>query len=248
MIAYRCPHCGSVLSIPEKYLGQAGKCNKCGRAITVTVVPQPEPSPDKLGTLGPERTSQVPTPQKIYAPSQQSRLKQIKQQIRSLGAAGTFITKKEVAHLPKILTDDETVLALTSGLMDGNTWLAVVTQKRIVFLDKGMIYGLKQRETPIEKISSIEQATGMVFGSISIWDGASRMEIKNVMKRTVRPFVKAVNRARDALKSSEAQRQTTPQSSGVDVATQLERLAALRDQGILTEDEFKEEKRKVLSS
>jgi len=173
-------------------------------------------------------------------------LVEIEQQIKALGQVDTFGTKKEIKYLPEVLAGDESILALTSGLMDGNTWLIVCTEKRVVFLDKGMIYGLKQRETPLERINSIEQKTGMIFGSIGIRDGAARMEIRNVMKTTVRPFVEAVNRARDALKNSGGIRQPAPGQS--DVVSQIERLAGLRDQGILTDAEFQAQKAKILST
>ena len=55
-----------------------------------------------------------------------------------------FFTKKELKHLPEILREGEQLLAFTSGIMDGNTWLISLTDRRIIFLDKGMIWGLKQ--------------------------------------------------------------------------------------------------------
>jgi len=175
-------------------------------------------------------------------------LNEIQQQIKALGDVDTFGTKKEIRYLPDVLANDETVLALTSGLMDGNTWLIVCTEKRVVFLDKGMIYGLKQRETPLERINSIEQKTGMIFGSIGIWDGAALMEIKNVMKKSVRPFVETVNRARDVLKSAKRSVQRPIALSSDDIASQLERLAGLRDRGILTDGEFQTQKDKILGT
>ncbi len=175
-------------------------------------------------------------------------LKDVQQQIEALGDVDTFGTKKEIKYLPDILADDEAVLALTSGFMDGNTWLVVCTGKRVIFLDKGMLYGLKQRETPLERINSIEQKTGMFFGSIGIWDGAALMEITNVMKKTVRPFVEAVNGAREAMKKAEGAAQHPAAPSSGDVASQLERLADLRDRGILSDDEFQSQKDKILGA
>lgn len=169
-------------------------------------------------------------------------LKQVQRQIKALGEVDTFGTKKEIRYLPEILTSEESVIALTSGLMDGNTWLIVCTQRRVIFLDKGMIYGLKQRETPLEKINSIEQKTGLIFGSIGIWDGAALMEIKNVMKKTVRPFVEAVNCARKALEGGVSLQEPKQASHATDVTSQLERLASLRERGALTEDEFQTQK------
>ena len=56
-------------------------------------------------------------------------LEEVQQQIKALASVDTFGTKKEIKYLPDILADDEAVLALTSGLMDGNTWLVVCTGK-----------------------------------------------------------------------------------------------------------------------
>jgi hypothetical protein len=42
--------------------------------------------------------------------------------------------------------------------------------------------------------------------------------------------------------------QPAPPGGGVDVVEQLQKLAALKDQGILTEEEFAEQKRKLLAS
>ena len=53
-----------------------------------------------------------------------------------------FFTKKELYYLPEVLMENEPVLAYTSGFMDGNTWLITLTDRRIIFLDKGLIYGL----------------------------------------------------------------------------------------------------------
>lgn len=192
----------------------------------------------------------VTTSPPVQAPEgrpRSSRLEQIEQQIKRLGQVDTFGTKKEIKHLPEVLSPDETVLALTSGLMDGNTWLIVCTERRVIFLDKGLLYGLKQRETPLEKINSIEQKTGMLLGSIGIWDGAARMEIRNVMKQTVGPFVQAVNRAREAVRQHTHFNGPRPTPvPNVDVASQLERLAELRERGILTDAEFAAQKAKLL--
>ena len=170
-------------------------------------------------------------------------LEEIKERIKDFGEVDTFGTKKEIRYLPEILAEDETLEGITSGLMGGNTWLIALTNKRIIFLDKGMIYGLKQKEIPLNKVNSIEQKTGIVFGEIGIWDGASQMQIKNVYKNTVKTFVLSVNKAiSDAKKSP---RFSAPQT---DLASQVEKLASLRDEGILTEEEFSDQKRKLLGT
>lgn len=49
----------------------------------------------------------------------------------------------EIQELPTVLGVDEHIKALTSGLIDKKTWLIVCTNKRVLMLDKGIIYGLE---------------------------------------------------------------------------------------------------------
>jgi hypothetical protein len=155
-----------------------------------------------------------------------------------------FFTRNELNYLPEILSDREQVLAFSSGLMDGNTWLIVLTDKRIIFLDKGMIYGLKQTSINLNKINSISGQTGLIFGKITIEDGASSRLIDKVQKKTVRAFT---NKARDAIEANiAALRHPANGQSGDDVVTKLERLAALLAQGVNSQREFVAQKAKLL--
>ena len=45
--------------------------------------------------------------------------------------------------------------------MDGNTWLITLTDRRIIFLDKGMIYGLKQTTIDLDKVNAVSGETGL---------------------------------------------------------------------------------------
>lgn len=159
-----------------------------------------------------------------------------------------FFTKKELNHLPEILMDGEQVLAFTSGLMDGNTWLIALTDHRVLFLDKGLIYGLKQVSINLDKINSVSGTTGLFFGEIRIEDGASERVIKNVWKKTVVAFT---NKVRDALhatrRAASAPVSAAAPAAADDIVSKLERLATLKERGILTDAEFAEQKAKLLA-
>lgn len=155
-----------------------------------------------------------------------------------------FFTKKELAHLPEVLTAGEQVLAFTSGFMDGSTWLITLTDKRIIFLDKGILYGLKQTAIDIDKVNSISGQTGLILGKIIIEDGAASRAIDNVAKKSVVAFT---NKARDAIESRKRATQAAPAQSADDVVSKLERLAALLDRGVLTPEEFAAQKLRILS-
>ena len=100
-----------------------------------------------------------------------------------------FGTKRELKHLPQMLMDGEQVLAFSSGMMDGNTWLIVLTDHRVLFLDKGMLYGLKETSIPLDRINGVSGETGMLFGKIVINDGFAGRQIKQVPKGSVRLFI-----------------------------------------------------------
>lgn len=156
-----------------------------------------------------------------------------------------FFTKKELNHLPEILSDGEQVLAFTSGLMDSNTWLITLTDRRIIFLDKGMIYGLKQTTIDLDKVNSVSGQTGILFGKIIIEDGASSRKIENVWKKTVVAFT---NKVRDAIEARKnASRQPVIMQKEDDVVSKLEKLASLFEKGILTQEEFAAQKAKILA-
>ncbi|HBP0459531.1 hypothetical protein IPC353_10975 [Pseudomonas aeruginosa] len=154
-----------------------------------------------------------------------------------------FFTKKELNHLPEVLADGEQVLAFTSGIMDGNTWLITLTDRRVIFLDKGMLYGLKQASIELDKINAVSGKTGLLFGDILIQDGGSERKITNVWKKTVTAFT---NKVRDAIHAKK-QPVMASASTNDDMISKLERLAALRDRGVLTPEEFAEQKVKILS-
>jgi hypothetical protein len=173
-------------------------------------------------------------------------LEEVKEQFKAANVTDTYGTKKEINELPKVLANDENIKYATSGFLNGSTWLITCTNKRILFLDKGMLYGLKQVDIPLEKVNSISYSTGLVLGKIEVWDGASKMVIENVSKATVNVFVDVVNKAREELNSNK-NNSTNGSSSGQDVVTQLEKLASLREKGILTDAEFQKQKAKILN-
>lgn len=156
------------------------------------------------------------------------------------------MVKKELKELPNVMYQGETIEYLTSGSFKGNTWLITCTNKRILFLDKGMFFGCKQLEIPLEKINSIEATKGLLLGTITVWDGASSMKIENVIKNSLQPFVAAVNRRREALKQSFGNDVKIEERKEEDFIAQLERLAVLRNKGIVTEEEFQAKKKQIL--
>lgn len=129
-----------------------------------------------------------------------------------------FFTAKELDALPRELAPYEQVLSFSSGSLNGNTWLIVLTDERVLFLDKGMLFGMKKVSVDLNRIANIESERGLMFGKITIGANGQDYSIEYVWKSTVDPFVEATRHAMRAW----AQGQTLI-SPGTEQALSLER-------------------------
>lgn len=167
-------------------------------------------------------------------------LKEVKEQIAAYPDRYIFWTQKEIRALPEILDKDEKILAVTSGMMDNATWLLTCTSRRLIFLNRGLIYGLRQVQMPLDRIQSIDHSAVIAFGTIRVWDGASAVAIGMVLKSSILPFVRATEEAMYALRHQKAA------AAPLDVASQIAKLAELKEKGHLTDAEFQAQKKKLL--
>lgn len=169
----------------------------------------------------------------------------IEKEINDLPCKDDWGTKKEISELPNILNLDENIKAITSGVTDGNTWLIVCTNKRVLMLDKGMIYGLKLIDIPLDRINSISHSKGLLLGKLAITDGATTRTIDNVSNVTVGFFADTVTKEVELYKHSK----NTPLTqivNSISSADELIKYKQLLDMGALTQEEFDIKKKELL--
>jgi hypothetical protein len=166
----------------------------------------------------------------------------VRRQLENLGRSGRagILHRREIGELPSILRDDEDILDLVQGSHNNGTGVLAATQERLLFVDKGMLYGLKVEDFPLDKVSSIQYGTGLLLGSITIFASGNKAEIKNVDKGFARRFAEGV---RERMAAAKAKPAHAAAASSID---ELERLAALREKGHVTEEEFNLRKRQLL--
>lgn len=152
------------------------------------------------------------------------------------------LQKRELDDLPGALAADEEVLGLTVGSLEDGSWLIALTDRRILFLERGMLFGLKQASIELSKVNAVVAETGLMFGKVIIHDHGTKRIISNVWKTTA---VKFANKVNEILLGREIPKQSSPTPGG-DVISQLERLSSLRDKGALSHEEFEAQKQKVL--
>jgi hypothetical protein len=177
---------------------------------------------------------------------------EINEQIKALPHRYVFYTRKEIKYLPNILVEGEEIRALTSGYSDKRTILAVCTNRRIIFLDKGFFFGMRQWQIALDRVQSIDGNYLIMFGSIRVWDGAAPIKMDMVWAKSIDPFIKAVREAVDEFRKLAFQElagvhnHAATSLSAADVATQLEKLIQLKEAGHLTEEEFQQQRKKIL--
>ena len=170
----------------------------------------------------------------------------IDQALRRIGGINRFLRRREINELPSVLWEDELPEMVVTGLYNDSKGILVATNQRLLFLDKGFM-SFKMEDFSYDKITSIESKTGMLEGEITIYASGNKEEIKSIPKDLTRPFAdflgaKVSRSSKPSLPSSETS------SPSVSIADELEKFAALRDRGILSEAEFAEQKARLLGA
>lgn len=154
---------------------------------------------------------------------------------------------REIKRLTNYLWEDETVEQMTTGTYGKGTGLVVLTDRRLLFVQDGMVSKTTE-DFPIDKVSSVQWTSGLMLGQIIIFASGSKSEIKNLNKDDGKEIV---DRIRHRL-SAPAQRAPTTDSASApspafpDPIEQLKKLAELRDAGVVTDAEFEAKKVELL--
>lgn len=174
--------------------------------------------------------------------SEKSRLDEIRDKLKELDISPTIFARKEIHELPDILLADEKIVYLVEGRnkLNNHHIILVATDRRLIFVDKEFMYGLKVEDFSYSKISSIQYETAFLLASIDIQITDDIVEIDGVGKYHAELFCEKV---REFMSHPEESIQNKSEPSVLD---QLEQLGRLKEFGVLSEEEFLEQKKKLL--
>lgn len=185
----------------------------------------------------------------------------VQDKIRTMKDVSLFGVKKEIKELPKLLDDDEELIYITSGLLNDNTWLVALTDSRIMFLDKGLIYGLKTKNVDLDMLNSIEFKSGMFLGDLSVWTGGEQIIMKSItnsngrmLERLTLKQLKIHKRnlyapsipwpVEQPIQPANKVDEEKPKNELDSLIENINKLAQLKEQGVITEEEFTKMKAK----
>ena len=158
----------------------------------------------------------------------------------------------EQEMLYDILDEDEDIKALVGGSYRAeqdtvrtskHRGVAVATDKRVIFLDKGVFGSTDVSEMPYRSIEGLTHSTGMMFGGVQVTGlGMAGWRIEDVKpKESARPFADTVRGLIEAYHARAKQI-----STGNTDADELKKWAALLKDGTITQDEFDLKKKQLL--
>lgn len=155
-------------------------------------------------------------------------------------------TKKEVKELPKILMDNEDIERVDTGyLKEGKGvtghGLLVATNYRLIFIDKPTLgFGIKMEDFPYKNITSVSVETSFLKSNLKIICSGNTavIDVVNGAKQ-LSEFIRQKTYALEHPK-------IVTQNSENDILGKIEKLAELKEKGILSEDEFATQKAKLL--
>ena len=153
-----------------------------------------------------------------------------------------------------IIDQDEDIKGLVGGIyraeqdtnrLHKHQGVAVATDRRVIFLDKGILGSSDVSQMPYRSIEGVTHSTGMMFGGVQITGmGMAGWRIENVKPKTsAQPFADTVR-----LLVEEQHAQSTPKTMAAPAseADELRKWADLLDQNIITQEDFNAKKRQLL--
>ena len=123
----------------------------------------------------------------------------------------------------------------------------ICTNQRVVFYSKGF-FSEVNRSIPIEKVSSIDLDSGILLRSIRIHTSNDEIYVRSSLKiDELQRFQKNIEEVRDNNKTNaDNDLQNKNVSTEDDPITKIKKLSELKEQGIITEEEFDEKKKKLM--
>ncbi len=153
------------------------------------------------------------------------------------------------------LTEGEHVLASIQGTYeikvagtDGvRTGMFAATNKRLLFYAK-KLGGYDLESFPYDHISSFEMSKGVMGHKMTFFASGNKVEMKWINKGDIPTFSDAVRSRMGKVSATFQEPPSGNPATNVDVVEQLRKFAALRDEGILTEEEFQAKKTQILQA
>jgi hypothetical protein len=181
------------------------------------------------------------------------RQRKIKFELEKLNANLSMFTKGEIKELPYLISEDEQIIAITDAQFVNtlDAGVLVATPKRMLSVSKGMFGTAKINDYRNETIQSVSFVTDPRSPVIKLHLDERVVEFECYMdKEDAEKFYDTIKVIYNTPKEQSPKEiniaSKNASVSPEEVFNQLEKLGKLRENGILTDAEFAEQKKKLL--
>lgn len=172
----------------------------------------------------------------------------IQKQLKDAHLDDTFGTRREIKALPDIINDGEIIKSVASGFVESGTVLMLCTNQRVLFVNKGLIYGISSSEIPLDKINGVSYSKGLILAKMSIVNGAKTTIIDKISKDDAERMAKTIkDEAKNYKERLIHQNSENVSSPKKDPADEIRKFKGLADDGIITQAEFEAKKKQLLN-
>ena len=158
-----------------------------------------------------------------------------------LGKMGRLFGRKELRHLRNLLHANERVVELGQGTYGDRQGLIILTDYRLFFFEKSLGTETNQ-EFILKSVTSMSSSKKMTGDTLMIHTAGNEAEIRNMSHGQGDTLTRAFRNLQATSNAPAA----SPVPPADDLLTQLERLAGMRDRGIISTDEFNAKKAQLM--
>jgi hypothetical protein len=168
----------------------------------------------------------------------QKKLKEILQQT----GGHLTLSSRALSDVEDAIYPGEQIFAIGEGVLNLDMWLILVTDRRILLLCRGLLFGFKSKTIELEKISAVTSESGRMMTTLIVKEGRFNHEISNIHKDaaiTIEKKIKAGLKANEIGLPAE----TLPEDEHL---ASLAELVKRREARLIDDEEFDREKAKIM--
>lgn len=178
-----------------------------------------------------------------------SRFKQMISSFVKIENLNIVMGKSTISKLSEFIDNDENICAILIGVFNGNV-LVTATDKRLIFVTKIIMKGVTTEEFLWDNLVSVDCNLGILRADVKILFQGRSFGVTQVVNSQAKSFCTEVKLIQSQKKIIVLTPIGTPNliRGSVNIADELTKLAKLKEQGFLTQEEFDNQKKKLLNS
>lgn len=165
--------------------------------------------------------------------------------MKEANVSDLIIKENIIKELSKILRDDEAIKFATTGFLNRRDILVVLTQTRIILIEKDFKYSV----ITLDMVDSVIYSRGIDSSKISIASGPKNIIIGNIPREDARVVTEKIKNASSTYKTTllESEIHLASFQNKVDYEiAQIKKYKALLDEGLITQEEFEAKKKQIM--